>query len=215
MTFCPGLPQRLGGITYCVDIRSQWDLKQSCSPRWELFNDMLHAACTRGNLVDSRLLVAGSQTANLTPGLSFGHNLCYICSNEQCKPILDIQNLIAFQWYKKTFQGKEFWPLQLRSEDLGVLSGFQLPTWEFTCECEGLFPHTFCTLGSMWSDSWVSLLARNLATPCLGREPKARIAIAMATSQLFYDFDNDRLWCSYLWGTCKNDLFCETLQNPF
>jgi hypothetical protein len=28
----------------------------------------------------------------------------------------------------------------------------------------------------MWHDSWASLLARNFATPCIGREPKARVA---------------------------------------
>jgi len=30
--------------------------------------------------------------------------------------------------------------------------------------------------GSMKCDSWASLLAHNLANPCLGREPKARVA---------------------------------------
>jgi hypothetical protein len=33
-----------------------------------------------------------------------------------------------------------------------------------------------CTLESMQHDSRASFLARNLATPCLGHEPKARIA---------------------------------------
>ncbi len=37
----------------------------------------------------------------------------------------------------------------------------------------------FCTLGSMRCDSQASLLARNLASPCFGREPKARVAIGM------------------------------------
>ncbi len=53
--------------------------------------------------------------------------------------------------------------------------GFQLPTWEFPWECEGSFPHTLCTLGSMWCDSRVFFLARNLATPCFGCKPKARV----------------------------------------
>jgi hypothetical protein len=33
----------------------------------------------------------------------------------------------------------------------------------------------FCTLESMRCDSQASLLARNLASPCLGHEPKARV----------------------------------------
>jgi hypothetical protein len=31
-------------------------------------------------------------------------------------------------------------------------------------------------LGSMRCDSWASLLARTFASPCLGHEPKARVA---------------------------------------
>jgi hypothetical protein len=53
---------------------------------------------------------------------------------------------------------------------------FWLSTWEFTWECEGSFPHTLCTPRSMWCDSRVFLLAHNLATPCLDREPKAKVA---------------------------------------
>jgi hypothetical protein len=33
-----------------------------------------------------------------------------------------------------------------------------------------------CTLGSLRYASWASLLSRTLASPCLGREPKARVA---------------------------------------
>ncbi len=77
-----------------------------------------------------------------------------------------------FPMIYRTLQAKEFFTLT----NLGVLSGLQLPMWEFTCECEGSFPHTFCTFESMWNDSQVSLLARNLATPCLGREPKVKVA---------------------------------------
>jgi len=32
-------------------------------------------------------------------------------------------------------------------------------------------------LGRMRCDSWASLLARTFVTPCLGHEPKARVAI--------------------------------------
>jgi hypothetical protein len=40
---------------------------------------------------------------------------------------------------------------------------------------EGSLLHTLCTLGSMKYDPWVSFLARNLASFCLGLEPKARV----------------------------------------
>ncbi len=169
------LSQFWGRITSCANLGLRWGLEQSYSPSQELSNDMSHVACTQRNWVDSLLLVVRSQIANLIPDLSFGHNLCYRCSNGQCKPILDMYPSTTFQWYKELFKAMSFWPLQLRSKNSKVLLGLQLPTWEFTWECEGSFLHTLCTLGSMWSDSRVSLLARNLATPCLSHEPKATV----------------------------------------
>jgi hypothetical protein len=65
-------------------------LNQSYSPCQELSKDMLHATCMQGNWVDSWLLVVRSQIANLTPGFSFGHNLCFKCPNGSCEPISDI-----------------------------------------------------------------------------------------------------------------------------
>ncbi len=85
-----GLLRLWGPITLRADLRLRLVIKQSCSPCLDLSNDMLHATCTQGNRVDSRLLVVKSQIANLTPGLSFGHNLCFICPNGSCKLILNI-----------------------------------------------------------------------------------------------------------------------------
>jgi hypothetical protein len=51
-----------------------------------------------------------SQTANLTFGPSFGHNLCFRCPNGSCKPILGIYILIAFQWYEELFETLGFDP---------------------------------------------------------------------------------------------------------
>ncbi len=85
-----GLPRLWGTITLCVNLWLRWGLKQSCSPRREFSNNMLHIICTHGNRVDSWLLVVRSQIGNLTFGLSFGYNLCFRCSNGQCKPILNI-----------------------------------------------------------------------------------------------------------------------------
>jgi hypothetical protein len=85
-----GVLQLCETITSCADLRLGWDLNRSCSLFQELSNDMSHATCTQRNRVDSRLSVVGSQTANLTPGFSFGHNLCCRCPNGSCEPILDI-----------------------------------------------------------------------------------------------------------------------------
>jgi hypothetical protein len=76
-----GLLQLWGCITSRVDFRLWWGFKKSCSPCWELSNNMSHIACTQGNRVDSRLLMVGSQIASLIPGLSFDHNLCFKCPN--------------------------------------------------------------------------------------------------------------------------------------
>jgi hypothetical protein len=154
-----GLPQLWGHITWCVDLWLQWGLNQSCSPCQELSNGMSHVACTRRNWVDSWLLTVRSQIGNLTPDLSFGHNLCFKCLNERCEPILDIYTSIAFQWYKEKFE----------------VLGIQLPTWSSFGSARVHSLTLFGISGSMWCDSWVFLLARNLATPCFGREPKARV----------------------------------------
>ncbi len=71
-------------------VRSQWGLNQSCSSPWELSNAMLHSRIGHWEEVDSRLLMVGSQIANLTPGPSFAHNLGCRCPNGSCKAILDI-----------------------------------------------------------------------------------------------------------------------------
>jgi hypothetical protein len=97
-----GLPGLWGRITSCAKLRSQCGLKQSCSSRRELSNGMWHVVCSQVFRVDSRLLVVGSQNwqtpGTSTLGPSFGHNLCFRCPNEQCKPILDIYTSRAFHW---------------------------------------------------------------------------------------------------------------------
>jgi len=52
--------------------------------------------------------VVGSQTANLTPGPFFDHNLCCRCPNGSCKAILDIYTSRPFQWYKEHFNASCF-----------------------------------------------------------------------------------------------------------
>ncbi len=120
-----GLLQLWGPITLCVDLGLRWGLKQSCSPHWELSNDISHATCTQGNRVDSQLLVVGSQIANLTPDLSFGHNLCFRYPNGSCEPILNIYVSIAFQWYKELFNSLGFEPCD---RSLNIRESTRTPT---------------------------------------------------------------------------------------
>jgi hypothetical protein len=160
-----GLSRLWGRITSYADLRSQCGLKQSCSLRRELSNDMSHVACSQVNRVDSRLLLVESQNwrtpGTSTLGPSFGHNLCFRCPNEQCEPILNIYASRAFHWYKERHEPLRFDPSNLSlkfQESLWDSNSHQLPTWEFTWECEGSFPHTLwtlCTPGSMWCDSRV------------------------------------------------------------
>jgi len=62
---------------------------------------MSHAqiGCREG--IDSRLLVVGSQIANLTPGPSFAHNLGCRCPNCQCEGIFDIHVSRPFQRHQE------------------------------------------------------------------------------------------------------------------
>jgi hypothetical protein len=82
-----GVPGLWDFIAPRPDLRSGRGLNQSCSPRRQLSNAMLDSRSTRREQVDSRLLVVGSQTASLTPGLSFAHNLGCKCPNDQCEAI--------------------------------------------------------------------------------------------------------------------------------
>ncbi len=116
--------------------------------------------------------MVGSQTANLTLGPFFGHNLCSNVQMSNMSPIWNIYVLIAFQRYKKPFKQMNFDPCDCT---LKIWDPIWTPIWEFTWECEGSFPHSLCTPGNMWCDSWVSFLAHNLATPFPGREPKAKV----------------------------------------
>jgi len=84
------VPRLRALITPDYRVWSQRDLNQSYSPRRDLSNAMSHFQFGGREEVDSWLLVVGSQTANLTPGPSFAHNLGWRCPNDQCEAILDI-----------------------------------------------------------------------------------------------------------------------------
>jgi hypothetical protein len=134
-------PARLPGLWSPITLRSDLGLKrglkQSCSSRRELFNGMSHVVYSQVFRVDSRLLVVGSQNWQ-TPGPSFGHNLRFTRSNEQCELILDIYASRAFHWYKERHKPLRFDPsnrsLKFR-ESTGTPSpkvGVALGLWGFT-----------------------------------------------------------------------------------
>ncbi len=83
---------------------------QSCSPRRDLFNAMSHAQIGCREEVDSRLLVVGSQTASLTPGPFFAHNLGCRCPNDQCEAIFDIYVSRPFQRHQEHPNARCFAP---------------------------------------------------------------------------------------------------------
>jgi hypothetical protein len=141
-----GFLQLWGPITLCANLQLRWNLKQSCSPCQELFNGMWHATFTQENWVNSWLLVVGSQTTNLTPDLSFGHNLCFKCPNELGEPILDIYVSTSFQWYKECFNPLVFdpcnRPLKIQ-ESTGTPTpkmGVHLGVWRFFPSHSFAFP---------------------------------------------------------------------------
>jgi hypothetical protein len=93
-------------ITFCSDLWLGRGLKQTCSSRQEISNNVSHSTSTHHGRVDSRILMVGSQIANLIVGLSFWHNLCCICPNGSCEPIFDIYTLITFHWYKECLNAR-------------------------------------------------------------------------------------------------------------
>jgi hypothetical protein len=170
-----GLLRLWGPITFSTDLQLIWGQKQSCSSHQELSNDIWHATYTQVNRVDSRLLMIKNQTTNLTSSLSFAHNLCFRFPNGSCEPILtstfqelsnDIKNS-SIHWVLTP--AIALWTLGIHW-DSNSQSGSSLGSvrvYSLTLSC---------TPRNMWHDSWTSFLARNLATPCLGRKPKARVA---------------------------------------
>ncbi len=83
--------------------------------------------------VMSILVVVGSQIANLTPGPSFCHNLCYICSNGSCEAIFNIYTSIDFQWHEEHLKARCFDPYNWTLE---FWESRRTPKFPFQeCEC--------------------------------------------------------------------------------
>jgi len=130
-------------ITLCENLQLRWGLKQSCSPRQYISNNMWHNTYMQLNQNDYQLLVVGSQIGNLTPNPSFGHNLC-----------LKIWESIKIS---NSQNGSSLGSVKVHSLTLSH------------------------TPRSMKCDSRTSLMAHTFASPCFGREPKARVATMVTT----------------------------------
>jgi hypothetical protein len=134
-----GVPGLWELITSDCEIGSRRGLNQTCSPRRDLSNDVSHSQFGLREEVDSWLLVVGSQTASLTRGLSFAHNLGDRCPNGQCDGIFDIYASRHFPVTRRTPQCKVFWALLSSSEHSGVPEDSKSPTLPSV----GLYPHTW------------------------------------------------------------------------
>jgi hypothetical protein len=141
--YCPEtVPVGVAGLWELItpDLRvwSQRGLNQSCSSLRDLFNAVLHSRIRCREDVDSRLLVLGSQTANLTPGPFFAHNLGCRCPNDQCEAILDIYASRPFQWLQEHLNARCFGP---RCRTLKIRESRRTPSPQLW-ECE-FHPHTW------------------------------------------------------------------------
>jgi hypothetical protein len=113
-------------ITPDFEVWSQRGLNQTCSPHRDLFNDVSHSQFGGQEEVDWRLLVVGSQTASLTPGPSFAHNLGYICPNDHFRYL----RFKTFSMTPRTLQCEVFWALLWNSKHSGVPEDSKSPTLE-------------------------------------------------------------------------------------
>jgi hypothetical protein len=113
-----GVPGLWELITPDYKVWLQRGLNQSCSPRRDLSNAVLHSQFGGREEVDSWLLMVGSQTPSLTPSPSFAHNLGCKCLNDQCEAILDIYTSRPFQWHQEHPNAKCFsicyWTMNIR-----------------------------------------------------------------------------------------------------
>jgi hypothetical protein len=122
-----------------------------------------HSICTHQDWVDSRLFVVGSQTASLTLGPSFDHNLCCRCSNGPCEAIFDIYTSSPFQQYKDYFKERCF---DLYNRALKLRESRRTPSSHFW-ECE-YHPHTCLKVGLWHMQSTIIYPWLTSRMACLG-----------------------------------------------
>jgi hypothetical protein len=99
---CPDrTPETLNGHNFRLQSLIVMRFNQSCSPHRDLSNAMLHTQIGCWEEVNSRILVVGNQTDNLTPGPSSAHNLGCRCPNGQCEAIFNIYVSRPFHTWPK------------------------------------------------------------------------------------------------------------------
>jgi hypothetical protein len=138
-----GLPGLWTAITPRPDLGSRRGLNQSCSPRRELFNAVSHSRSARQEQVDSRLLVVGSQTASLTPGLLLPITWAADVQMTNARPfwtstLRDLSN------DTKNTPRRGVLGLAVELWTFGSPGGLQLPTFPSV----GLHPHTWPSRGA-------------------------------------------------------------------
>jgi hypothetical protein len=149
---------------------------------------MSHSACPHQGRVDSWLLMVGSQTASLTPGASFAHNLCCRCPNGPCEAIFDMYASRPFQRYKEHFKARCFYPW---NRVLSFWESRRTPKSPFR-ECEWR-PHTSLKVG-------------------LRQDPSQKLM--KNRKQMNFDNNNDKL--SHAWPRDPQQKWIQTLDaKPF
>jgi hypothetical protein len=156
-----GLPELWTTINPDYRVRLQRGLNQSCSPRRDRSNAMSHTQIGCREEVDSGLLVVGSQTASLTPGPSFAHNLGCRCPNGQCKAIFDIYFSRTFQWHQE-HPNARFWSLLSSFEHSGVPEDSKSPTLQVLG-----FTHTLGQSGVATGGVPQVCVVLSLMNPCM------------------------------------------------
>ncbi len=147
-----GLPELWAAITPDCRVGSRRGLNQSCSPCQDFSNAMSYTQIGRQEEVDSRLLVVGSQTASLTPGPSFAHNLGCRCPNCQCEAIFDIYVSRPFQWHQEHPNARFFSPC---CRPLNIRESFGTPN-----------PHFFQVLGFTPTLGQSRVATNTITLPC-------------------------------------------------
>jgi hypothetical protein len=139
-----GLLELWTAITPDCRVGSRWGLNRSCSPCQDLSNAMLHTRIGCRKEVASWFLVVGSQTANLTPGPSFAHNLGCRCPNCQCEGIFDIYVSRVFQWHQEHPNARSLRGSQVEKgpfcRALNIRESRRTPTPNFS-KCWASHPH--------------------------------------------------------------------------
>ncbi len=101
-----------------------------------------------------------SQNVNLTPCLSFCHNLCCKCPNGSCEAIFDIYISRAFQWHEKHIKARCFDPCNRTLKFWESRRTPKSPFWE--CECH---LHTLPKVG-LQHYKWIPIVVSTLLSYC-------------------------------------------------